>query len=433
MTAPGSSWGNYPKATQEILSLHNRFDPLPARTGPLLPYGNGRSYGDVCLNDGHSLICTRGLDRYIRFDPVAGILECEAGVQLADLIALTLPQGWFPAVTPGTKFVTVGGAIANDVHGKNHHRAGSFGHHVLDFELLRSDGGSLRCSPNQNAELFRATVGGLGLTGLIRSARLQLAKVPGPWLEGDSLRFGGLDEFFALSEESDRDYEHTVARVDCVAKGASLGRGILHRANWTASTRTAPVARNWRVPFTPPIPLINRWSLRCFNQLYFRWQGNASARQLWHYDSFFYPLDGIQEWNRIYGPRGFLQYQCVLPCTSAQESLRQMLSAIAQSGQGSFLAVLKRFGNRPAAGLLSFARPGVTLALDFPHRGETTLRLLESLDAITREARGAVYPAKDARMSATSFAAYYPQWRELERQRDPAISSSFWRRVTETA
>ncbi len=433
MTSPGSSWGNFPKIRPQMLSLHSRFDALPAPSGSLLPYGNGRSYGDVCLNDSGCLLWTRGLDRFIRFDTTTGELECESGVQLSELIRLTLPRGWFPAVTPGTQFVTVGGAIANDVHGKNHHRTGSFGHHVLDFELLRSDGQSLRCSPTENTELFRATVGGLGLTGLIRRARLQLTKVPGPWLQGEAIRFSALDEFFALSQESDSAYEHTVAWIDCLAQGASLGRGIFSRANWRDATDTAPRVRKLKMPLTPPASLVNRWTSTLFNNTNFHAQRAGRITRRWHYDAFFYPLDGILEWNRIYGPRGFLQYQCVLPAAAARDATRELLKVIAASGQGSFLAVLKKFGDRAPAGLMSFARPGVTLALDFPHRGDETLRLLETFDAITRAAKGAVYPAKDARMSAASFAAYYPQWRELERHRDPAMSSSFWRRVTQTS
>lgn len=396
-----------------------------------LPWGMGRSYGDSCQNAEGRLLTTRGLDRFIRFDPDSGVLECEAGVLLGEIITFALPRGWFVPVTPGTCFVTVGGAIANDVHGKNHHRAGTFAHHVEAFELLRSDGSVLNCAPDHNAEWFAATVGGLGLTGLIRRARLRLRRVPGPFLAGQSLRFGSLTEFFALSLASDADHEYTVSWLDCAARGKNLGRGVFMRGNHAPVEGRTPRRPPLRVPFTPPISLVNRYSLGALNRMYFHRPSAAQTDAVWHYRPFFYPLDGLLEWNRLYGPRGFFQYQCVIPPEAAEPALTEMLGAIAQSGSGSFLAVLKMFGDRASSGLLSFARPGATLALDFPNAGESTLALLERLDAVTREARGAVYPAKDARMSAASFQQYFPRWREFARFIDPRFSSSFWRRVTE--
>lgn len=428
----GVSWGLWPRHEQQLIPMLSRFSELP-EVPSMLPYGNGRSYGDVCLNGGGALLLTRGLDRFIRLDPASGIVECEGGVLLSEIIDLVLPHGWFPAVTPGTALVTVGGAIANDVHGKNHHRTGTFGHHVLDLELKRSDGRSLQCGPEHNPDWFCATVGGLGLTGLIRKARLQLRRVPGPWLRGDSQRFRNLEEFFALAAQSDRVFEYTVAWLDCAALGSKLGRGVFMRANHVAHAGGEPRSRMpRRVPLTPPVSLINHFSVRLFNELYFHRPGAQLAQALWHYRNYLYPLDGILQWNRIYGPNGFFQYQCVLPgSTEAQStSLRAMLRRIALSGLGSFLAVLKQFGDRPSLGMLSFPRVGVTLALDFPNNGATTLRLLENLDAITREAGGAVYAAKDARMSAQSFQRYFPRWRQFAPYIDPRFSSSFWRRVS---
>ena len=259
----------------------------------MLPYGNGRSYGDVCLNAGGELLLTRALDRFIAFDSATGILECEAGVLLSEIIALLLPRGWFPPVCPGTAFVTVGGAIANDVHGKNHHRAGSFGHHLLGFELLRSDGQILQCSPDRHQDWFRATIGGLGLTGLIRTARLRLRRVAGPWIEGDSLRFANLHEFFSLAETSDRDYEYTVAWLDC-AGGRHTGRGIFARGNHapvTAEREPAPAhgrRRSLRVPFTPPFSLIQRASVRCFNSLYYHRPAAQRRQTRWHVQEFLF-------------------------------------------------------------------------------------------------------------------------------------------------
>ncbi len=430
MSQIGQSWGRWPRGEQEILALPSRFESrLPA--GPLLPFGNGRSYGDVCLNHGGRLLAARGMDRFIRFDPATGVLECEAGVLLAEITQLVIGKGWFLPVTPGTSFVTVGGAIANDVHGKNHHRVGSFGNHVLEFELQRSDGTVLHCAPNSHPEWFSATIGGLGLTGLVRTAKLQLRAVPGPWIRGDSQRFSNLAEFFALARDSDADYEYTVAWVDCSAKGPSMGRGVFMRGNHAPATQRPPSDRRLRVPFTPPISLINGASLKIFNQLYFHRGSAQMADALWHYRSFFYPLDGILEWNRIYGPQGFYQYQCVVPEDGAHESVGKMLRTIAEHGSGSFLAVLKLFGHKPSLGLMSFSRPGVTLALDFPNRSTPTLALLESLDEVTRSSGGAVYPAKDARMSPEAFRQYFPNWQRFRGFVDPQFTSSFWRRVME--
>lgn len=399
----------------------------------MLAYGNGRSYGDVCLNQGGMLLHTLQLDRFIRFDTDTGILECEAGVLLSEIIDFALPQGWFPHVTPGTSLVTVGGAIANDVHGKNHHGAGCFSHHVLEIGLCRSDGGRLNCSMAENPQWFQATVGGLGLTGLITHAKLQLRRVRGPWIRGDSQRIANLQEFFALSRDSDRDYEYTVAWVDCGARANALGRGVFMRGNHVPGDGPEPKRMSLRVPFTPPISLVNRLSLHLFNELYYRRSSASDNDALWHYREFLYPLDGILEWNRIYGPKGFFQYQCVIPEENALPTLKEILKQISNSGVGSFLTVLKNFGPTASLGMLSFARPGTTLAMDFPNRGEPTLQLLESLDQITRNAGGAVYPAKDARMSAASFQRYFPAWQEFSKFIDPRFSSSFWRRVTRSA
>lgn len=430
MSGAGSSWGRWPQHRHRTIALANRYQRLALDDpGSLLPYGNGRSYGDSCQNDGGTLLLTRGLDRYIAFDADNGVIECEAGMLLGEIIGFALPRGWFVAVTPGTCFVTLGGAVANDVHGKNHHRLGTFGHHVLGFELLRSDGSERWCTPSENADWFAATVGGLGLTGLIRRVRLQLRRVPGPFLRGESLRFANLSGFFELSHDSDADHEYTVSWLDCTAQGRQRGRGVFMRANHAAVEGTIPRESRWRLPFTPPLPLVNRLSLRLFNTLYYH-RPAAQRPDVWHYRPFFHPLDGVRDWNRIYGPDGFYQYQCVIPPAVAEESLEEMLGTIAASGSGSFLAVLKKFGEQASPGLLSFVRPGVTLALDFPNAGSPTLKLLETLDGITRKAGGAVYPAKDARMSAASFQQYFPRWKEFRRFIDPRFSSSFWRRVS---
>lgn len=425
------SWGRYPRAAQRVLRLRDRFAPLPAFEGHALPRGNGRSYGDVCLDDGGTLLDVRSLDRFIAFDPVTGILCCEAGVLLGTILDLLVPRGWFLPVLPGTRFVTVGGAIANDVHGKNHHAVGSFGCHVRALELLRSDGTRRICSSEENPGWFAATVGGLGLTGLVTWAELQLKAVPGAWFDTETIRYNRLDDFFELSARSESRFVYSVAWVDCTARGATLGRGVFSRGNHSAAPRAAKAPREGclRMPVTPPFPLVNSLTLRAFNGLYFHRAPRTSRRSPQHYRPWLFPLDGIRDWNRMYGPRGFLQYQCVLPPPTARDGVRELLDRIAASGTGSFLAVLKQFGTTASPGLLSFPRPGTTLALDFANRGPVTFTLLDRLDEIVSAAGGAVYPAKDARMSGARFRGYFPAWRQFSEFIDPAFSSGFWRRV----
>ena len=428
---PVSSWGRLsrePHLLQPLRDRH-RLDLRGAGGGPALPYGNGRSYGDACLNPGGRLWTTRTLDRFISFDATSGVIECEAGVLLAEIIAVALPRGWFLPVTPGTRYVTLGGAVANDVHGKNHHRAGTLGEHVRSLVLARSDGSQLECSPSQRQEWLAATIGGLGLTGVIVSARLQLMQVPGPWLSTDTVSFETLSDFFTLSRESERDWEYTVAWVDCVHGRGRDTRGIFFRANHALHDAASPSQRERAVPFTPPLSLINRATLRAFNAAYFlshRLQGGSRWQ---HLLAFFYPLDGLLEWNRIYGPRGFFQYQCVVPRACEHDATAELMQAIRASGRGSFLAVLKTFGDRAPAGLLSFPMAGTTLALDFPNEGERTEQLFARLDAIVSAAGGRLYPAKDARMGRDLFHQGYPRLEEFLRYRDPGISSAMSRRL----
>jgi FAD/FMN-containing dehydrogenase len=429
-----SSWGNVQRAEHPVVRLPSRHAEFPriAPAASVLPYGNGRSYGDSCLNIGGALLATRSLDRFIAFDAERGTLTCEAGVLLAEILDLAVPKGWFLPVTPGTRFVTVGGAIANDVHGKNHHRSGTFGRHVLRFELLRSDGRRLLCSAHENGEWFAATVGGLGLTGVITWAEIQLRRIEGPWMDVESIRFRNLDEFVELCAASDQDFEYTVAWVDCLARGAELGRGILQRANHApAQSRLPRHARQLTVPVHPPFSLVNGASLRLFNTLYYHRQLTVRNRTLEHYEPFFYPLDGILHWNRLYGPHGLYQYQCVLPGSTALEATAGLLEAISMSGLGSFLAVLKTFGAIDSPGMLSFPRAGITLALDFPNCGVRLERLFRELDAIVDAADGRLYPAKDGRMPGALYRNGYPRWSEFRRFIDPQSSSSFWRRVME--
>jgi FAD/FMN-containing dehydrogenase len=408
----------------------------------VLPHGMGRSYGDSCLNQDGGLLITTSLDRFVAFDRARGTIECEAGVTLAAILALLEGQApgsggqtWFLPVTPGTKFVTIGGAIANDVHGKNHHVAGCFGEHVEALRLLRSNGEVVTATPTQNTELFKATIGGLGLTGLILSARLKLLSVPGLWMEAEDVRFPDLDAFYRLSDEALAEWDYGVAWIDCVAGGAKLGRGVFTRSRHAEAprVRTNKPRRPLAMPVELPEFLLNPYSIGAFNTLLWHKAPAAPKRRLVGYDPIFYPLDSIHSWNRMYGPRGMYQYQCAVPEATARPAIRDLLKRIAASGEGSFLAVLKTFGDRPSPGMMSFPMPGVTLALDFPNRGPRTLAMLEELDAITMAAGGRIYPAKDGRVSAAAFQAGYPQWREFARFVDPGFSSSFWRRVSAAA
>ena len=424
------SWGRIPKATPSaVRRVHwlSELAKLELGPRPVLPYGLGRSYGDSCLNDAGVLIDTSALRRFIHFDPERGIVRVEAGLSVAELLEVIVPRGWFIPVSPGTQFVTLAGALANDIHGKNHHRSGTFGCHVRRFELLRSDGTRRECSPDENAELFRATIGGMGLTGLVSWLEIQLKRIPGPCLQLEQVRFRSFDEYLALELESSADYEYTVSWIDCLTSGST--RGLFQRANFSEGEAPRPRRLRLRVPVEVPSFLLNSVTMKMFNAGIYHSQWRDHVSKLTHYVPFFYPLDSVMDWNRAYGKSGFYQYQFVVP-SDAHGLFRDILQHIATSGQGSFLVVLKKFGEIRSPGLMSFPRAGLTLALDFPNRGQSTLDLLDDLDRLVREAGGAVYPAKDARMSRDSFQSYYPQWKEFSRYLDPNFSSSFWRRVT---
>jgi FAD/FMN-containing dehydrogenase len=399
--------------------------------GSVLAYGLGRSYGDSCLNPGGALIETARLDRFIALDAQSGVLRAEAGVSFDAILRLVTPKGWFLPTTPGTRFVTLGGAVANDVHGKNHHGAGTFGTHVRRLGLRRGEE-LLEISPSEHPGLFSATVGGLGLTGLIEWVEIDLAPIRSTFLIQETLPFGRLDDFFVIAEDSASRFEHTVAWIDCTARGKGLGRGVFTRGNWSDDGDLVCHENKGgkRVPFEAPGFLLNPLSLKAFNIAYGAAQQLKPSPARGHYASAFYPLDAIQDWNKLYGGRGLYQYQSVVPSQTARDATAAMLDAIARAGDGSMLAVLKTFGDRPSPGLLSFPKPGVTLALDFQNRGEATLALLARLDAIVSEAGGRLYPAKDGRMPAKMFQSGYPAWEAFASHVDPRFSSAFWRRVT---
>jgi len=423
------SWGRYPIVKQSVAPVYWRTDPLPPPGGrTLLPYGRGRSYGDCCLNEDGLLLDTSRLDHMIEFDKENGIFSCEAGMTLARILGQIVPAGWFLPVSPGTKQVTVGGAIANDIHGKNHHRAGTFGRHVTRFELLRSDGQRLICSPAENQDTFKATIGGLGLTGLILWAEFKLKKIESAWIDEERVPFAGLEEFLRISESSDRDFEYTVAWVDCLAKGKHFGRGVFIRGNHAKEEGKSEKKYTLSVPFDLPEFVLNGWTMAAFNGLFYVTQAKRALKRKTPLDTFFYPLDAIGDWNRLYGQRGFFQFQCALPKEGGAANV--LLQKVVGSGAGSFLSVIKIFGNLASPGLLSFPMEGVTLCFDFANRGPKTVDFLKELDRFVMENGGRVYPAKDAVMSPESYEAYFPGWREFTKYMDPHFSSSFWRRVT---
>ncbi len=417
------SWGGLPERAQASLRPAWRDDILRHWRGQTLPVGLGRSYGDVGLAAAGTVLSIASLDRLLAYDREAGLIRCEAGVTLGQIMELTVPDGWMPPVLPGTQHVTVGGALANDIHGKNHHRVGSFARHVRALGLLRSSGELLHCSPGENRGWFAASLGGLGLTGVVVWAELRLRRVAGPWLASETIAFRSLADFFALSRDSEPSHEYTVAWLDCLSAGA---RGLFSRANHLEDARPAPVRRRLSgLPLVPPSCLLTP-AARLFNRLYFRLgQRSATARRV-SWRRWFFPLDGIANWNRLYGKAGFRQYQCVVPDAVAAE----LLALVRRAGQGSFLAVLKQFGACGSPALLSFPRPGTTLALDFPWRGARTTKLFRELDEVVFSNGGALYPAKDAHMRAADFQRAYPRWRRLESLRDPNILSLFWQRVS---
>ncbi|MBV8630632.1 MAG: FAD-binding oxidoreductase [Silvibacterium sp.] len=433
------SWGRYPVLHADLWPLNWGGD-FPLRNGPatrLLPVGAGRSYGDVCLLENGTLLPTRGpgisggMDRFISFNVESGVLRCEAGVTLAEILDFAVPRGFFLPVTPGTKYVTVGGAIANDIHGKNHHVAGTFGRHVPCFELVRSDGARILCSPEHNAEWYSATIGGMGLTGLITWAEVRLRPIVSRKIQYTGIKFNGIEEFIALSQASTQ-IEYTVAWIDCVSTGKNFARGIYMQGDHSPDPAPLiPSKTPWLVfPIDLPELALNRHSIGIFNTLYYNKQLSKRTTGFVDYEPFFYPLDKVLRWNRMYGKSGLLQFQNVLPHEGGREGMTEILKAITASGLASFLAVIKVFGDVSSPGMMSFPAPGITLALDFPIRAEISFELLERLACITLEHGGRMYPAKDARMTAAQFQAFYPQWKDFSRFIDPAFDSAFWQRVT---
>ncbi len=428
------SWGNFPVAqARTAVRPVTKKALLTVFRGskPLLPIGNSRSQGDSCLNEDGTLLDMRGLNHFLAFDAERGILRCEAGVTLADILTLIVPHGWFLTVTPGTKYITVGGAIANDVHGKNHERVGTFGNVVEKFELVRSTGETLICSRQENHELWQATIGGLGLTGAIIWAEIKLRPISTQFIAEKIIPLRSIDDFFHVATS---EFEYSVAWLDCLARGRRLGQGHLLLGNHVEAD-TSPHGQSldvrlmrprFTIPVDAPNWLINRSSVAIFNTL---WRQRRQRTHEVHFNPFFYPLDGVEQWNRLYGKRGFFQYQCVVPRVGGHEVVRELLARIAHSGLASFLSTLKLMGDVRSEGILSFSRPGISFAVDFANAGQPTLDLFNRLDEIVQQAGGALYPAKDSRMSPAMFRHSFPRWQEFTQYIDPALSSSFWRRI----
>ncbi len=431
------SWGRTPQVHHADVRSMTWTDQTPdfrSIEGSVLPVGYRRSYGDSCLNENGTLIDCTAMHRILNVDEQQLVIRCEAGVRLDEILSLIVPRGLFLPVTPGTQMVSVGGAIANDVHGKNHHSAGSFGSHVICFELLRSDGSRILCSPTENPDWFSATIGGLGLTGIITWAEFRLIRIPSPYLLQHSIRFQHVDEYLEHSRESDKIYPYVVSWIDCSATGSRMGRGIFMGGSFVDAVQaSSPDSDNNSrlvVPFDFPSFTMNKWTMRLASALYYHRQFRRESEHRVHYRPFFYPLDGIEQWNRAYGAQGFFQYQFVVPFESAKSTLHQVLANTAKHGKASFVSVLKNFGSIASPGMLSFPFEGVTLALDFRNEGSSTLKMMNELDAIVEHHGGRLYPAKDARMSASHFRKAYPQWLEFQKYIDPKFSSSFWRRVS---
>jgi FAD/FMN-containing dehydrogenase len=412
-----SGWGKCPVADANIITPHCSGDVLKIVaqdvTEDLIPRGLGRSYGDSSLAT--DVVKTRCLDHYLQFDETTGVLTCESGVSLDEMLNVFVPRGWFLPVTPGTKFVTVGGAIACDIHGKNHHNEGSFSDHVKSIKIATVTNGIVECSRSENSELFHATCGGMGLTGIITEATLRLKPIVSSNIKQISIKANNLEEIFSLFSEH-HTTTYSVAWIDCLKTGNSLGRSILMLGEHadTGELTTGDHAK-FSVPFDMPGSLLNQHSIQVFNSLYYAKNTKKTVERVIHYESFFYPLDGIHHWNRMYGKRGFTQYQFVLPKSSGIDGMHEVLMRIAASRKGSFLAVLKVFG-KGNDNYLSFPMEGYTLALDFK-LDKAVLELLNKLDEVVNEYGGRIYMCKDSRMSKMMLRKGYSKWKKFSEVR----------------
>ncbi len=439
-----SGWGRYP-ALECDLYRPEKFSELAeivaSNSTSLIARGAGRAYGDAAVNADNRVVDVTRLGRMLSFDPEGATLRAEAGVTLSEIIDVFLPRGYFPPVVPGTRYVTLGGSIAADIHGKSHHRDSSFATYVTSFDLMLASGEIRRCSRDENSDLFWSSVGGMGLTGVILEVEMKLRRVESAWLEGELIRAPNLDAAFEAFERTNSRYGNSVAWIDCASGKGKLGRSVLNVANFASreslppAIRQAPfeLAPKFRplVPFNLPNFVLGPLTVRTFNSAIYAMHREKAGPARFDYQSFFFPLDSIHDWNRIYGKRGFVQYQCVWPEAESRAGLIEILEAISHSRRGSFLTVLKKFGAQD--GMLSFPMPGYTLALDFPV-ADGLLEFLDRLDAMVLKRDGRVYLAKDARMRPETFRAMYPnrpRWQQHKAAPDPnhRFSSSLARRI----
>lgn len=408
-----TNWGNFPIVEKEMKSEDSfrKIKEFVQNHNEVIARGNGRCYGDASL--GESIFSTKKLNKFISFDRLNGIIECESGVLLSDVLEISVPQGYFLYVTPGTKFISIGGAIASDVHGKNHHSEGCFSEYVIDFKLMTENGDIIICSREENSEKFYATIGGMGLTGIILSARFKLKNIETAYIRQESIKAENLDEIFRLFDESE-SWTYTVAWIDCLQKGKDIGRSILMRGEHAfAHELPQKFSKNplrLKKKFSPTVPfyfpgfVLNALTVKLFNLLYFKRQTKKEVKNFIDYETYFYPLDAINDWNKIYGKSGFIQYQMVIPKENGKEGMKKILETIAKSGNGSFLAVLKLFGKNNPEAYNSFPIEGYTLALDFKVNSKLK-KLVEQLDQTVQEFGGRIYLTKDS-MSKSSLTDY---------------------------
>lgn len=423
-----SNWGNYPAVEADEFQFTSYRDIIPKMANaPIIIRGNGRCYGDASLATtvGSSLT----LNRFLNWNETNGRLTCQAGVLLSEILEVFVPKGWFLPVTPGTKYITVGGAVASDVHGKNHHVDGSFSKHVVKLELLTGTGNVVTCSPDQNHDLFWATCGGMGLTGAILSVTFRLKKISTAFIRYHQIKAKNLFEILDLFDQYDTA-TYSVAWIDCLSTGKNVGRSILmlgETAEPDDLKESNSILKSGRkpflnVPFNFPSFTLNKLSIRLFNALYYGKSLSKQSKRIVHYEPFFYPLDAILNWNRIYGSRGFVQYQFVLPETAGRKGIEDILSRISKKGLGSFLAVLKKFGHQDD--LISFPMKGYTLALDIPIV-KGLFEFLDQLDRVVADYGGRIYLSKDARMSSEIFWHTYPnasKFQEIIHRYDPELN-----------
>ena len=408
-----TNWGNFPVVEKEVKSEDSlqKIKDFVKSNNEIIARGNGRCYGDASLSE--HIFSTKRLNKFISFDRLNGIIECESGVLLADILEVVVPQGYFLYVTPGTKFISVGGAIASDVHGKNHHAEGCFSEYVIEFSLLNENGEVLKCSREENSEKFWSTIGGMGLTGIILSAKFKLKNIETAYIRQESIKAENLDEIFKLFEESE-SWTYNVAWIDCLQTGKNIGRSIMMRGEHAFKHQLPKKLQEnplrLKKKFSPTVPfyfpnfVLNNLTVKLFNFLYFNKQRSKEIKNYIDYETFFYPLDAVNDWNKIYGKTGFIQYQMVIPKEKGKEGMKRILETIAKSGNGSFLAVLKLFGKNNPEAYNSFPFEGYTLALDFKVNSKLK-NLVEKLDAIVEEFGGRIYLTKDS-MSKSSLTNY---------------------------